>query len=74
MGPKVLNGRAKYLTTGNEYGIEYRGEGTAKKAGHHPPKMFDFWENVKDEDGDDTGEIEDVQAHIDETDDGEPPF
>ncbi len=29
---------------------------------------------VKDEDGDDTGEIEDVQAHIDETDDGEPPF
>ena len=68
MGPQALNGRAKYLVEGNEYEIEYLGEGEAKKAGHNPPKLFGFWEygDVSDDD--------EVQAHIDETDDGDVPY
>ena len=49
MGPQALTGRAKYLTEGNTYGIEFIGTGTAKKAGYSPPKKFDFYE-VVDED------------------------
>ncbi len=63
MGPKALNGRTKFLTEGTAYGVEYLGEGKAKKAGHNPPKLFDMYEVVGDD-----GE------YIDETDDGDVPF
>ena len=82
MGPKALNGRTKFLTEGTTYGVEYRGEGKAKKAGHNPPKLFDMYEVLDDEPSkeasDDTvvGSVtgENGDGYVDETDDGEPPY
>ena len=82
MGPKTLNGHAKFMTEGKTYGIEYLGEGEAKKAGHNPPKLFDVYEVLDDEPSkeasDDTvvGSVtgENGDGYADETDDGEPPY
>ena len=52
MGPQALTGRAKFLDEGKTYAIEFIGLGTAKKAGYSPPKKFDFYEVVDEDDGD----------------------
>ena len=49
MGPQALTGRAKFLTEGKTYCVEFIGLGTAKKAGHNPPKKFDFYEVLEED-------------------------
>ena len=82
MGPKALNGRTKFLTEGTTYGVEYLGEGKAKKASYNPPKLFDVYEVLDDEPSEEASDDtvvgsangENGDGYVDETDDGEPPF
>ena len=82
MGPKTLNGRAKFMTEGKTYGIEYLGEGETKKAGHNPPKLFEVYEVLNDEHSEEASDDnvvgrvtgENGNGYVDETDNGEPPF
>lgn len=52
MGPQALTGRTKFLIEGKTYCVELIGLGTAKKPGYSPPKKFDFYEVVDEDDGD----------------------